>query len=154
MVRPLDGWNHDDDMAPGMRMALAGVTRDLHKRLHGVFGPETIEALILDGYDDLAPQSTVKDWLVVGAERFTQQRIDAQVQAQDHTPKRIPSVLFLCVHNAGRSQMAPGWLTPSPGVEPSRGQAALSLNQRSTRAVAAMGGDWNRHFATLPQALE
>ena len=26
------------------------------------------------------------------------------------TPARKPTVLFLCVHNAGRSQMAAGWL--------------------------------------------
>ncbi|MEU9831779.1 arsenate reductase ArsC [Streptosporangium sp. NPDC048047] len=28
----------------------------------------------------------------------------------DHVPGK-PSVLFVCVHNAGRSQMAAGWLT-------------------------------------------
>jgi arsenate reductase len=32
------------------------------------------------------------------------------------TPPRVPTVLFLCVHNAGRSQMALGWFTHLAGA--------------------------------------
>ncbi len=139
-----------DVMTPGVRMALAGVARDLHKRFHGVFGSETIEALVLDSYEDLAARATVKDWLILGTERFAQQRLEALVQAEDHTPKRVPGVLFLCVHNAGRSQMALGWFTHlagdravawSGGSEPD-----VEMNPGAVAAMAEIGIDISQQF--------
>lgn len=37
------------------------------------------------------------------------QRLDALIQAESPAGGRAPTVLFLCVHNAGRSQMALGY---------------------------------------------
>lgn len=42
------------------------------------------------------------------AERLTRERLRAVLTTQDGT-RRLPGVLFLCVHNAGRSQMAAGF---------------------------------------------
>jgi arsenate reductase len=51
----------------------------------------------------------------------------------------IPSVLFVCVHNAGRSQMAAGWLRHLAGdaVEV-RSAGSLPGDQVNPAAVAAM----------------
>ncbi len=51
----------------------------------------------------------------------------------------VPSVLFVCVHNAGRSQMAAGWLTHLAGdaVEV-RSAGSLPAEQVNPAAVAAM----------------
>ena len=50
-----------------------------------------------------------------------------------------PSVLFVCVHNAGRSQMAAGWLTHLAGdaVEV-RSAGSAPADQVNPAAVAAM----------------
>ncbi|HST99336.1 MAG TPA: arsenate reductase ArsC [Geodermatophilus sp.] len=50
-----------------------------------------------------------------------------------------PSVLFVCVHNAGRSQMAAGWLTHLAGdaVEV-RSAGSLPADQINPAAVEAM----------------
>ena len=50
-----------------------------------------------------------------------------------------PSVLFVCVHNAGRSQMAAGWLThlAGDGVEV-RSAGSLPADQVNPAAVEAM----------------
>ena len=57
----------------------------------------------------------------------------------------VPSVLFLCVHNAGRSQMAAAWLEHlaagravalSGGSEP-----ASAVNPRAVQAMAEVGID-------------
>ncbi len=50
-----------------------------------------------------------------------------------------PSVLFVCVHNAGRSQMAAGWLTHLAGdtVEV-RSAGSMPAEQVNPVAVAAM----------------
>jgi protein-tyrosine-phosphatase len=52
---------------------------------------------------------------------------------------RRPAVLFLCVHNAGRSQMAAGWLRhlAGGGVDVFSGGSAPA-SQTNATAVAAM----------------
>jgi arsenate reductase len=54
-------------------------------------------------------------------------------------PTTQPSVLFVCVHNAGRSQMAAGWLRHLAGdaVEV-RSAGSVPGNQVNPAAVAAM----------------
>ena len=47
--------------------------------------------------------------MVVTAEKYALQRLEALAHSRDHSAKSVPAVLFLCVHNAGRSQMALGW---------------------------------------------
>lgn len=40
------------------------------------------------------------------AERFARERLQALAQVEGDLVKEVPEVLFVCVHNAGRSQMA------------------------------------------------
>ena len=62
----------------------------------------------------------------------------------------LPTVLFLCVHNAGRSQMALGWFERlaagratawSGGSEPSK-----EINQSAVMAMAEVGIDIAQEF--------
>jgi arsenate reductase len=51
-----------------------------------------------------------------------------------------PSVLFVCVHNAGRSQMAAGFLTAlSGGAVEVRSAGSMPADQINPAAVEAMG---------------
>jgi arsenate reductase len=55
------------------------------------------------------------------------------------SPSGKPSVLFVCVHNAGRSQMAAGFLTElSAGAVEVRSAGSLPGDQVNPSAVAAM----------------
>ncbi len=137
-------------MNPGQRKALTHVVRDLHTKFQGVFGQETIAALVFDSFETLAMKATITDWLVIGAERFARQRLEALVQAEDHSTKKLPAVLFLCVHNSGRSQMALGWFTHfagdraigwSGGSEP-----GSEINTNVVAAMAEIGIDISREF--------
>jgi arsenate reductase (thioredoxin) len=104
-----------DVITDAVRGALRNAARDLHARFRGVFGEETIESLLLSSYQELAATATVHNWLVIGAERFARQRLEALAHAESRSAGKVPSVLFLCVHNAGRSQMALGWFTRLAG---------------------------------------
>jgi len=54
-------------------------------------------------------------------------------------PAGRPSVLFVCVHNAGRSQMAAGWLAHlSGGAVEVRSAGSLPVDQINPAAVEAM----------------
>jgi arsenate reductase len=59
--------------------------------------------------------------------------------AKEDTMSEKPSVLFVCVHNAGRSQMAAGWLTHLAGdrVEV-RSAGSAPADQVNPAAVEAM----------------
>ncbi|GAA0408556.1 heat-shock protein HtpX [Acrocarpospora corrugata] len=56
-----------------------------------------------------------------------------------------PSVLFVCVHNAGRSQMAAGWLTHLAGdriqVRSAGSAPAESINPAAIAAMREVGID-------------
>src|SRR6266852_6915266 len=126
-------------MTNATRIALRGAARDLHEQFRGIFGEETIEALLHSSYAELAATATVRNWLCIGAERFARQRLQALAHARFEAVGRVPSVLFLCVHNAGRSQMALGWFTHLAGgraVAWSGGSEPAS--EISPAAIAAM----------------
>ena len=56
-----------------------------------------------------------------------------------------PSVLFVCVHNAGRSQMAAGWLTTLAGdridVRSAGSEPAEQINPMAIEAMREVGID-------------
>ncbi|MET3803082.1 protein-tyrosine-phosphatase [Nakamurella sp. UYEF19] len=65
-----------------------------------------------------------------------------------------PSVLFVCVHNAGRSQMAAGFLTAlSDGVIEVRSAGSLPAHQVNPAAVAAMAEVGIDITAQVPKVL-
>jgi arsenate reductase len=57
----------------------------------------------------------------------------------------VPSVLFVCVHNAGRSQMAAGWLAQLAGdaveVRSAGSAPAASLHPAAVEAMREVGVD-------------
>ncbi len=89
-----------------VRMTRVNVERDFA----GVFGPETIERFVLDSLDRLLATAKVRAFLPLFTEKFTRERLRALARVDGMGPVGVPAVLFLCVHNAGRSQMAAGWL--------------------------------------------
>jgi protein-tyrosine-phosphatase len=62
----------------------------------------------------------------------------------------MPSVLFLCVHNAGRSQMAAGWLRHLAGdqitVYSGGSEPAFQINPSAVAAMAEVGIDITTEF--------
>jgi protein-tyrosine-phosphatase len=70
----------------------------------------------------------------------------------DHTQER-PVVLFVCVHNAGRSQMAAGFLQHLGGdrvqVLSAGSEPADSVNQAAVQAMAEKGIDISKERPKL-----
>jgi arsenate reductase len=66
-----------------------------------------------------------------------------------------PTVLFVCVHNAGRSQMAAGWLRHLAGdtveVRSAGSEPANQINPVAVQAMAEMGVDIT---ANTPRLLD
>lgn len=99
-------------LLPDERLA-AGAAR-LATRYAGRFAPETVLGLLTDSYGRLAEHARICTHLVVLAERLAAERLDALAHTQGLTsgPMRV---LFVCSHNAGRSQMAAALLAHRAG---------------------------------------
>jgi len=73
----------------------------------GVFSQETIARYLAES-TDLLGEARINVFVPVLAHRFARERLKALAQAEGIVAKEQPEVLFVCVHNAGRSQMAAG----------------------------------------------
>jgi len=137
-------------MTPGTQAGLSKVASDLQAKYRGIFGIETVRDVVFDSYQQLATTAKVTKWLVIGAERFATQRLDALVHAEDRSEEKAPSVLFLCVHNAGRSQMALGWFTHLAGDRAlawsGGSQPEGSINEAAVAVMAEVGIDISHQF--------
>jgi arsenate reductase len=90
-----------------MRRALESVTERLATRYHGVFSHETVEMAVGDAWNSLVSQATViPPFMPALVEHFAGDQLRAAAQVEGLVPKQLTEVLFVCVHNAGRSQMA------------------------------------------------
>jgi protein-tyrosine-phosphatase len=90
-----------------MRGALNSVTGRLTTKYHGVFSHETVQMAVADAWESLVSQATViSPFMPTLVERFAKDQLRAAAQVEGLVPKQLTEVLFVCVHNAGRSQMA------------------------------------------------
>ncbi len=96
-------------------VALKTAASRLSQEFGSTFGVETIERFLHSSFDQFARRATVTTFLPVLAERFARQRLQALARVEDKTHDGRPVVLFLCTHNAGRSQMALGFFERHAG---------------------------------------
>jgi hypothetical protein len=99
-----------ESLTTDQRLALASAATNLQAHFAGTFSRATIERFLETSYDQFAERARFAHFLPLMAERFARQRLTALARVEGHRDDGVPIVLFLCVHNAGRSQMALGWL--------------------------------------------
>ena len=92
---------------PITRQHVEKAAEALQDELAGTFSRETIARFIAESVD-LLGESKLNVFVPVLAHRFARERLKALGQAEGLITKEQPEVLFVCVHNAGRSQMAAG----------------------------------------------
>jgi arsenate reductase len=121
----------------------------LQEEFAGVFGPETIARYIAES-TDLLGGGSINVFVPVLAHRFARERLRALAQADGMLVKEMPEVLFVCVHNAGRSQMAAGLVklrsanrihVRSAGSDPGE-----QINPAVIEAMTELGVDMSEEF--------
>ena len=117
----------------------------LQRRFAGQLNAETIERFLMDSLEYLVQRATTSTWVPLLAERFARDRLRALIRLESDAATLNPSVLFLCVHNAGRSQMAAGWMRQLAGddvdVYSGGSEPAESVNRAAVAAMAEVGID-------------
>ena len=143
------------DLSIDQQLALRTAATNLARAFDGTFGAETIDRFLHSSYDEFAGRAVVLNYLPLLAERFARQRLHALAKVEGKHISGVPVVLFLCTHNAGRSQMALGFFTHlagdraiawSGGSEP-----ATTINPVGDRRDAGTG---HRHLRRVPQAVD
>ncbi|MGA4686468.1 arsenate reductase ArsC [Micromonospora sp. AB353] len=132
------------------QLALHTAATRLAEEFDGIYGTETIERFLHSSYDQFATAASIPNYLPLLAERFARQRLRALARVEGHHRDGRPVVLFLCTHNAGRSQMALGFFTHlagehaiawSGGSEP-----GIEINPYAIAAMAERGIDISEEF--------
>ncbi|GAA4283453.1 arsenate reductase ArsC [Brevibacterium daeguense] len=88
---------------------------DLTRKYTGMFSAETIERYVYESYTTLSRTAQIREHLAILAERFAADRLRALALAEGKIAKTVPQVLFVCVHNVGRSQIAAALLAHYAG---------------------------------------
>lgn len=104
-----------EGIALDQQLALRSAAARLAEEFSGVFGAETLERFLTASYDEFADRATVPTFLPLLAERFARQRLTALARVEGRAHTGTPVVMFLCTHNAGRSQMALGFFEHHAG---------------------------------------
>ncbi len=89
-------WRQDDDR----------ITEDLAYTYRGVFPREAVARAVSEARHALEATSRIPDYLPVLITRYATEQLQAGAQAEGRIAKPVPEILFVCVHNAGRSQLA------------------------------------------------
>jgi protein-tyrosine-phosphatase len=114
-----------------------------------VFSEETIARYFGESVD-LLGDSSISVYVPVLAHRFARERLKALAQVEGRIVKAQPEVLFVCVHNAGRSQMAAGLVKLRSGgrvdVRSAGSMPALEINPAVVQAMSEIGVDISEEF--------
>jgi arsenate reductase (thioredoxin) len=138
-----------DVLDPLTREHVEKAAAALQREFEGVFSRETIARYIAESVD-LLGGSRINVFVPVLAHRFARERLKALAQADQLITKTQPEVLFVCVQNAGRSQMAAGLVrlrsegavhVRSAGSAPAEG-----INPLVVDAMAEVGVDLSEAF--------
>ncbi|BBY98286.1 arsenate reductase ArsC [Mycolicibacterium fallax] len=127
------------DLSIDQQLALRTAATRLQTEFADSFGTETIQRFLESSYDQFAGRATIARFLPLLAERFARQRLYALARVEGKISDGKPTVLFLCTHNAGRSQMALGYFTHLAGEQALAWSGGSEPgNEINPAAIAAM----------------
>jgi arsenate reductase (thioredoxin) len=134
---------------PITRQHVERAAEALQREFAGMYSRETIARYIAES-TELLGDAKINVFVPVLAHRFARERLKALAQAEGVIVKEQPEVLFVCVHNAGRSQMAAGLVklrsagrvhVRSAGSDPGE-----QINPAVVEAMKELGVDMGEEF--------
>jgi arsenate reductase (thioredoxin) len=121
----------------------------LRSEFQGIFSAETVERFMAESVQALRG-ARVKDYVPLFVHRFARERLRTLGQVEGTIAKDVPEVLFVCVQNAGRSQIAAALLDHyAEGRVHVRSAGSAPADEVNPNVVAAMselGVDISKEF--------
>ncbi|MEX2245253.1 MAG: arsenate reductase ArsC, partial [Dehalococcoidia bacterium] len=128
---------------------IRGEVESLARDFEGLFSRESIQRVADESYLRLR-SARVIEYVPLLVYRFTRERLTALAQVQGLMTKEQPEILFVCVHNAGRSQMAAVLAAHLSGgrvhVRSAGSMPADEINPAVVRAMQEIGLDLSEEF--------
>ncbi len=138
-----------ETLDPITRHQIERAAEELHEEFAGIFSTETIARYIAES-TNLLSEARISTYVPLLVHRFARERLQALAQAQGQVTKEGPEVLFVCVHNAGRSQMAAGLVRLRSGgrihVRSAGSDPADEINPAVVEAMRELGVDLAQEF--------
>jgi arsenate reductase (thioredoxin) len=126
------------------------ISERLAQRFAGIFAAETVERYVFESYTALARTAKISAYLPATTEHFANDRLAALAKSKGAVGSEVPEVLFVCVQNAGRSQMAAALLTVEAKgrvhVRSAGSLPAAELDPTVVTAMSEMGLDLSRNY--------
>ena len=134
---------------PVVRGHVAKAIHALSEEFQGMYARETVERFVHESLESLQGVR-LRDYVPLFAHRFARERLRAMAQAQRKVGKDVPEVLFVCTHNAGRSQMAAALLDHAAKgrvhVRSAGSAPGEEINPAAIEALAERGLDISKEF--------
>ena len=126
------------------------ISERLAERFAGIFAGETVERYVFESYTALARTAKISAYLPATTEHFAHDRLAALAKSKGSVGSEVPEVLFVCVQNAGRSQMAAALLTVEAKgrvhVRSAGSLPAAELDPGVVTVMAEMGLDLTKNY--------
>lgn len=126
------------------------ISERLADRFAGIFAAETVERYVFESYTALARTAKITTYLAATTEHFANDRLAALAKSKRAVASEVPDVLFVCVQNAGRSQMAAALLTVEAKgrihVRSAGSLPAAELDPTVVTVMSEMGLDLTRNY--------
>ncbi|GGA54918.1 low molecular weight phosphatase family protein [Pseudoclavibacter endophyticus] len=122
----------------------------LTARFDGIVAAETVERVVFESYASLMRTARITDHVPALAEKFAKDRLTALATSKGLVAKPHPEVLFLCVGNSGRSQMAAAMMRLIAGerivVRSAGSQPGEEILPHVQEALSEIGADVSHEF--------
>jgi arsenate reductase len=132
------------------QVALGRLVDRIAETYTGIFAKETIERVVFESYASLLRTGTKIQFIVNFTEKFSRDRLRALATAKGSIAREKPEVLFVCVQNAGRSQMAMALMNQLSGgkinVRSAGSMPASQVSEKTIAVMAEVGLDLSEAF--------
>lgn len=129
---------------------LLRISNRLADRFTGVFAAETVERYVFESYTALARTARINAYLPATTEHFANDRLNALAKSKGSVASEAPEVLFVCVQNAGRSQIAAALLNVEAKgrirVRSAGSMPASELDASVVTVMSEMGLDLSKNY--------
>jgi len=126
------------------------ISNRLTDKFAGIFAAETVDRYVFETYTALARTAKITTHLPATTEHFANDRLTALAKSKGSVASEVPEVLFVCVQNAGRSQMAAALLNVEAkgriNVRSAGSLPAAEVDPAVIAAMSEMGLDLTRDY--------
>lgn len=134
---------------PELRGHIRKELEKLTGQFSGIYSRETIERYVWESLEHLRG-AKFQDFIPLFVHRFAGERLRALAQVEGTLTKDVPEVLFVCVENAGRSQMAAALLDhygeDRVHVRSAGSAPASAINENVVTALEELEIDISKEF--------